>query len=63
MNKMFTSLGRLALLLGADAITLPTSPVHSVEKAGGKIKGKHKVKTEEGRHRREMGKLSYGLKR
>src|SRR5207249_10895391 len=47
MKKVFTSLSRLALLLGACAVTLPTSPAHSEGKANGKAKGKQKVEAEE----------------
>jgi hypothetical protein len=62
MKNVFTSLSRLALLLGACAITLPTSPAYSQGKANGKAKGKQKVETEEkGKHGREAGELPYGL--
>jgi len=58
MKIIFTSLSRLALLLGACAITLPTSPAHSE----GKAKGKQKVEAEEkGKHGRKAGELPYGL--
>jgi hypothetical protein len=56
MKKMFTSLSRLALLLGACAVTLPASPAYS----RGKAKAKQKVKAE-GKHGREAGELPYGL--
>src|SRR5437667_12748488 len=53
MKKVFTSLSRLALLLGACAVTLPTSPAYSEGKANGKAKGKQKVEAEEkGKHGR-----------
>jgi hypothetical protein len=58
MKNVFTSLSRLALLLGACAIALPTSPALSE----GKAKGKQKVEAEEkGKHGREAGELPYGL--
>jgi hypothetical protein len=56
MKHIFTSLSRLALLLGACAVMLPASPVYSQ----GKAKAKQKVKTE-GKHGREAGELPYGL--
>lgn len=56
MRNIFTSLSRLALLLGACAITLPASPAYSQ----GKAKAKQKVKAE-GKHGREAGELPYGL--
>lgn len=56
MKNIFTSLSRLALLLGACAITLPASPAYSQ----GKAKGRQKVKAE-GKHGREAGELPYGL--
>jgi hypothetical protein len=52
MKKIFTSLSRLALLLGACAVTLPASPAYSQ----GKAKAKQKVKAE-GKHGREAGEL------
>jgi hypothetical protein len=55
MKKMFSSLGRLALLLGACAVTLPASPAFSQ----GKAKAKQKVK--EGKHGHEAGELPSGL--
>ncbi len=58
MRKMFASLSRLALLLGACAVTLPASPAYSQRKA----KAKQKVKAE-GKHGREAGELPYGLRR
>ena len=62
MKNIFTSLSRLALLLGACAITLPASPAHSEGKANGKAKGKQKVEAEEkGKHGRKAGELPYGL--
>jgi len=62
MKNIFTSLSRLALLLGACAVTLPTSPAHSEGKANGKAKGKQKVEAEEqGKHGRKAGELPYGL--
>src|SRR3989442_7094181 len=62
MKNVFTSLSRLALLLGACAVTLPTSPAHSEGKANGKAKGKQKVEVEEkGKHGCEAGELPYGL--
>src|SRR5205823_14315690 len=62
MKKVFTSLSRLALLLGACAITLPTSPAYSEGKANGKAKGKQKVEAEEkGKHGRKADELPYGL--
>jgi hypothetical protein len=56
MKKIFTYLSRLALLLGACAVTFPPSPAHSQ----GKAKVKQKVKAE-GKHGREGGELPYGL--
>ena len=56
MKKMFSSLSRLALLLGACAVTIPASPAYSQ----GKAKAKQKVKAE-GKHGREAGELPYGL--
>ena len=62
MKNMFTSLSRLALLLGVCAVTLPASPAYSEGKANGKVKGKQKVEAEEkGKHGRQAGELPYGL--
>jgi len=64
MKNIFTSLSRLALLLGACAVTIPTSPVYSEGKANGKAKGKQKVEAEaKGKHGREAGELPYGLEK
>jgi hypothetical protein len=60
MNKTFTSLSRLALLLGACAITLPTSSAYAQGKGNGKAKGKQKVETKEN-HGRKEGELPFGL--
>lgn len=60
MKNIFTSLSRLALLLGACAVTLPVSPAHSQGKGNGKAKGKQKVDTQ-GKRGREAGELPYGL--
>jgi hypothetical protein len=56
MKNIFTSLSRLALLLGACAVTLPASPAHSQGKGNGKAKGKQKVETQ-GKRGREAGEL------
>lgn len=56
MKKMFISLSRIALLLGACAVTLPASPAHSQ----GKGKAKHKAKAET-KNGREAGELPHGL--
>lgn len=56
MKKMFISLSRLALLLGACALTVPASPAYSQ----GKAKAKQKVKAE-GKNGREAGEHPYGL--
>ena len=62
MKNMFTSLSRLAVLLGVCAATLPASHLHAQGKANGKAKGKQKVEAEEkGKHGREAGELPYGL--
>jgi hypothetical protein len=62
MKTMFTSLSRLALLLGACAVSFPVPPAYSEGKANGKAKGKQKVEAgEEGKHGREAGELPYGL--
>ena len=62
MKSMFTSLSRLALLLGVCAVTLPAFPAYSEGKANGKVKGKQKVEAEEkGKHGRQAGELPYGL--
>jgi hypothetical protein len=53
-------LSRLALLLGACAITLPTPPAHSQGKGKGKAKDKQYVE-EKGKHGREAGELPFGL--
>ena len=47
MKNIFTSLSRLALLLGACAITLPTSAAYSQGNGKGKAKSKQKVEAEE----------------
>src|SRR5437870_12848431 len=60
MKNIFTSLSRLALLLGACAVTLPVSPAHSQGKGNGKAKGKQRVDTQ-GKREREAGELPYGL--
>jgi len=46
MKNIFTSLSRLALLLGTCAVTLPASSAHSQGKGNGKAKGKQKVETQ-----------------
>jgi hypothetical protein len=62
MKNVFTSLSRLALLLGACAITLPTSAAYSQGNGKGKAKSKQKVEAEEkGKHGRQAGELPYGL--
>src|SRR5438309_10051464 len=53
MKNIFTSLSRLALLLGACA-------AHSQGKGNGKAKGKQKVDSQ-GKRGREAGELPYGL--
>src|SRR5947199_8385161 len=60
MKNIFTSLSRLALLLGTCAVTLPASSAHSQGKGNGKAKGKQKVETQ-GKRGREAGELPYGL--
>ena len=60
MKNIFTSLSRLALLLGACAVTLPVSSAHSQGKGNGKAKGKQKVDSQ-GKRGREAGELPYGL--
>jgi len=61
MKNIFTSLSRLALLLGACAITLPTSAAYSQGNGKGKAKSKQKVEAEEkGKHGRQAGELPYG---
>ncbi|MGE5304710.1 MAG: hypothetical protein ACM3TN_15480 [Alphaproteobacteria bacterium] len=56
MKKMFISLSRIALLLGACAVTFPASPAHSQ----GKGKAKQKAKAE-AKNGREAGELPNGL--
>ena len=58
--NIFTSLSRLALLLDAHAITLPTSPAHSQGKGNRKAKHKQKVEAE-GKHGRKTGGFPDGL--
>jgi hypothetical protein len=60
MNNVFTSLSRLALLLGACSVTLPATPAYSQGKASGKAKSRQKVEAE-GKRGREAGGLPYGL--
>jgi hypothetical protein len=60
MKNIFTSLSRLALLLGTCAVTLPASPAYSQGKGNGKAKGKQKVEAQ-GKRGREAGELPYGL--
>lgn len=60
MTKIFTSLSKLVLLLGACAITVPVSSASSQGKANGKSQGKQKVQTKDN-HGREAGELPSGL--
>lgn len=53
-------LTKLALLLGACAISLPTPPAHSQGKGKGKAKDKQYVEAK-GKHGREAGELPFGL--
>jgi hypothetical protein len=60
--NIFTSLSKLALLIGVCAVTLPTPPAHSQGKGKGKAKGKQNVDVREN-HGRDGGELPFGLQR
>ena len=60
MKKIFASLGKLVLLLGACAVSFPTSHADSREKGKGKPKNSQHVEAK-GKHGREAGNLPFGL--